>query len=67
MATLEKDEIVDHWVEDGENNTDVYVELVVGYCPNCGQFFEYKQRYAHDPMGYEMLTDCAEDEEEEEE
>ena len=65
MAKLEKDDIIDHWVEGGENNTDVYVELVVGSCPNCGRFFEYKQKYTHDPIGYDNLNYCDEDEEEE--
>lgn len=66
MAKLEIDDVIDHWVEGGENNTDVYVELVIGVCLNCGRSFEYKQKYTHDPIGYDDIDYCDADEEEEE-
>lgn len=65
MAKLERDDIIDHWIEGSENNTDIYVELVIGVCPNCGRGFEYKQKYTFDPIEYDDLTYCDEDEEEE--
>ena len=66
MAKLETEDIIDTG-EGGTAEHPTLVELTIGNCPNCNHTFEYEQIYTHDPTGYEMLTDCAEDEEEEEE
>ena len=65
MAKLEAEDTI--WTEEGgtEEHPQL-IELVIGVCPNCNHTFDYKQWYTHEPICYEILNDCTEDEEEEE-
>lgn len=65
MAKLETEDIIDTY-EGGTAEQPTLIELSIGICPNCDHTFEYKQIYTHEPTGYEILTDCTEDEEDEE-
>ena len=39
---LEEEDVIDTWVED-----EIYVELCVGVCANCGREFQWKNNYYH--------------------
>lgn len=65
MAKLEAEDIIDTF-EGGTAEHPTLIELTIGVCPNCNHTFEYKQIYTYEPTGYEILTDCTEDEEDEE-
>ena len=37
---LEEEDVIETWVED-----EIYVELCVGSCPDCGREFQWKNNY----------------------
>lgn len=64
---LEIDDVTDHWVTTDDDGTEIFVELCVGYCPNCDRTYQWEQKYSHDPIGYTRLQDEDGDEVEEDE